>query len=467
MSIRFLAVATALFIAPFGFTETLSEAVQQGLIANPEVIFNFTDLPLVARVAHAEKNPLILKDQAITLNQLKFNEKKSMLTRQGSADDLALQVVNHYFQVLLHEKLTHSSHANLAALRNVFLQLKQQEGAKRANTAVLRVLSTRLARAESLFLKSQTSLHQIKKGYASLVGKWPLKLIYPVIPTNQDLPLSVGAAIEQSLDNYLATEFSSLPRQSYPPILAGTNTLKNRNSSRSITNLSQSVRSSWEHWTASGLKLNQLRKNLLVATEERRNQQEKFKNGLCSLDALLQAQQLFFKAELACIQGEYNETMARFRILSATGKLISFINSGQENTVVKEPLVASNPALSFAPSDTISYPYPDYTPRFGDQFAKSIEMGALNAVKAEDQRNAQMVSRLWYVSAGNFKNKANALALANRLKGLGFIAFMQPMHQDSVVLIGPYEYQKHALTGMQRLKDIAHVQGVLLYKGKG
>ncbi|STX28626.1 agglutination protein [Legionella beliardensis] len=68
----------------------------------------------------------------------------------------------------------------------------------------------------------------------------------------------------------------------------------------------------------------------------------------------------------------------------------------------------------------------------------------------------------WFIKTGHFKTKANAIALANRLKRLGFKVFAQPLKKGASILIGPYEYRFHATSSMEALKEIAHVQGALV-----
>ncbi len=74
----------------------------------------------------------------------------------------------------------------------------------------------------------------------------------------------------------------------------------------------------------------------------------------------------------------------------------------------------------------------------------------------------QVTAKNWYVAAGTFRDKNRAQALTQRLKKLGFTVFMSPSRQLYAVLVGPYEYRGHAGNGMERLKELAHVEGVLV-----
>jgi adhesin transport system outer membrane protein len=74
----------------------------------------------------------------------------------------------------------------------------------------------------------------------------------------------------------------------------------------------------------------------------------------------------------------------------------------------------------------------------------------------------QVLPKLWYVSAGSFRDKNNAKALEKQLAGLGFTVFITPCNNMLTVLVGPYEYRTHAGNTMERLKEKAHVQGLLV-----
>ncbi|MGQ3889407.1 SPOR domain-containing protein [Legionella sp. CNM-1927-20] len=69
----------------------------------------------------------------------------------------------------------------------------------------------------------------------------------------------------------------------------------------------------------------------------------------------------------------------------------------------------------------------------------------------------------WYITAGHFKTKANAVALVSRLKKLGFKVLIQPLTQGTSVLIGPYDFRPHAVISMKELRNIANVQGALIH----
>ena len=500
---RLLLVTVTMIVTLPIFAETLSEAVQHSLISNPEVIFNSTkDLSLAegvhkARGAYnttldlnasysrsrtdtletAEKNTVnTAKSKPVgqakfsepnnLFNQLKFNQNEEpRLKTPGVASDLALGVVSQYLSVMLQEKLVNYAQVNLRLNRSVFLTVKQQKGLKKNNRVALDKVAAQVAKAESNLLRAQARLHQAKKNYAKVVGKWPSKLVWPLIPANSDLPSSVGQAIEQGLDNYPTEAFANTTEVHYknPGLVSFPENKKNYQiKNRSIIDLSKTVRISWDEWTTTGLKLNTLRKRLVAANLTRDTNQEKFKAGKGTWLNFLKSQKTFYQAQIAYECGENAEIVARYRILNSIGKLLPFINTNVSENLSSNEIGSSFKTTILPEMDLASYPYPDYKPRFRDELVNAMEITALASAKSHINKTASVSAHAWFVSAGNFKSRANAVALANRLKGLGFIVFMETLPTGSSVLIGPYEYRGHAVIGLERLKDIAHVQGILV-----
>ncbi|WP_131781855.1 SPOR domain-containing protein [Legionella gresilensis] len=69
----------------------------------------------------------------------------------------------------------------------------------------------------------------------------------------------------------------------------------------------------------------------------------------------------------------------------------------------------------------------------------------------------------WYITAGHFRTKANAVAFVSRLKKLGFTVLIQPLTKGTSVLIGPYDFRPHAVISMQELRSSANVQGAIIH----
>lgn len=459
--------ATVLFVSLPVFSVTLGEAVEHSLISNPEVIFNSNKGMFANSKIPGQTFP---GEPGSAFSKLKFNQHdEAKLKPQGVANDLASGVVNQYLLVMLNEKLLDLARANLRVNRTVFLTLKSQKTSRKTGSGERKKIASQLARAEANVLSAQTSLHEAKRKYAKVVGKWPGKLVWPQVPANTDLPSSVGQAIEQGLDNYLFLVSSKSGEYDVnyqnPDALAlgftgkpATPKIKNR----SMVELSKSIRASWDDWTVTGLKLNQVRKNLAIINQTRDANQEKFKVGKCTPLDLLNSQKIYYQTQIEYERREYRELTARYRILDSIGKLLPFINTSLPGGMASAESVNPLDAVTLTEVDKISWPYPDYKPQFSPDIANSMEITELVSARIDKNNESPAMSSAWYVSAGTFKNKANAIALVNRLKGLGFIVFMETQAKGSSVLIGPYDYPRHAAVGMERLRDIAHVQGILV-----
>jgi adhesin transport system outer membrane protein len=455
---RITLVATTLLVSLPMFAESLCEAVQHSLISNPEVIFNSSKEFLVNSKLSGQAYP---GEQGGIFNQLKFNPpEEPKLKSPGVANDLASGVVKQYLLVMLNEKLLELARTNLRVNRTVYLALKSQESSGIKARIEQKKVARLLAQAESNLIAVQANLHEARKQYAKVVGKWPSKLIWPRVPANTDLPSSVGEAIEQGLDNYLSLVSSQHGINSNPDVLAlgfSEKHVTSKIKKRSMVELSKSIRASWDDWTATGLKLNLVRKNLAMVTQARDANQDKFKEGKCTTLDLLNSQKLYYQTQIEYDRREYRELAARYEILDSIGRLLPFINTSVPEGLANDDTGNSFDPVNLTEMDKISSPYPDYKPQFGSDIAMSMEIPELATKNADAP-----LSSAWYVSAGTFKNKANAIALVNRLKGLGFIVFIDTQPKGSSVLIGPYDYPRHAAIGMERLRDIAHVQGILV-----
>jgi adhesin transport system outer membrane protein len=352
-----------------------------------------------------------------------------------------------------------------------------------------KTIASYLAEAEAQVLKAQSILHEAQKQYAKAVGKWPNNLSAPFVPDNKDLPQSVAQAIEQGLDNYLfilssqdkpsASEYANNGLE----VFHEKQKHKAHQINRSVLEFSNAIRASWDEWTEAGIRTNTLKKELTEMGLNRDNQLSSYKKDKGSVKNLLEAQKALYKKQIAYNKSELRELSARYLILDSIGTMQNFINvstnAAESENNVENSVNTTSPEI--ADLDKIDLPYPDYKPQFNTSLADTMAMNTAmntelnsstlpaaeatpNKTEANSSNSASPIAlKPCYVSAGTFKNKANAVALVNRLQGLGFMAFLKTDQRGSSVLIGPYDYPRHANVGMQRLKDIAHVQGVLVF----
>ncbi|MGQ3892818.1 TolC family outer membrane protein [Legionella sp. CNM-4043-24] len=455
-------IAATMLTGPLA-ADTLAEAIQQSLITHPDVLLSSSStlpkeagswhpgLSLNQPASHGSSLFSSTASLALSSAEARINELK----RQDIADDLALGVVDRYLDVLRCNKLMEAAQNNFRLHRSIYITLSQQKDSSAAHRSELRQVRARLAQAESAQLRAETRRHAAKTIYAKVVGRWPMHLEWPEGPASTDLPGSVGQAIEQGLDNYAM------------PVSTNPDTQKMER--RSMIALSKAIRESWEDWTAAGLQLNPLQKQLSAAEDARNELKEQFKQGQATGLQVLDAQAVYYRLQKEHINVTSRELSARYQILNSIGRLTPFVIKGDEEdgqvaAVSDLATTAESTLLQMAELDKTDYPYPSYKPQFQEQMAHMMQVTALNMPDLNTVTQAPVSTHkpAWYVSAGDFKNKANAIALTERLKTLGFMVVLQANGNSSSVLIGPYEYRTRALRSMKRLKDTAHVQGVLV-----
>ncbi|STX51141.1 agglutination protein [Legionella busanensis] len=87
-----------------------------------------------------------------------------------------------------------------------------------------------------------------------------------------------------------------------------------------------------------------------------------------------------------------------------------------------------------------------------------------NRIKTKKNTAAKLSENVkWYITAGHFRTKANAIAFVSRLKKLGFSVLIQPLTKGTSVLIGPYDFRPHAVISMQELRNNANVRGAIIH----
>lgn len=237
----------ALLTSSYATADTLYEAVQYGMIANPDILLNTAkglsakqaidkakgalypsiDVtggfgrqrsvnPTSAAIDDTPSTTLNIVESAVELRQRLFagggiiNEVKrnQYLTQaqkwktQGIAEDLALEITKNYFAVLLQERLYAYSIENLKAHKAVFKMIKERATAGITRTAEVDQANARLALAEANKISALADLQEVKINYAKTVGKWPENLQMPRVPARNSLPNNLARIIEKGLDNH-------------------------------------------------------------------------------------------------------------------------------------------------------------------------------------------------------------------------------------------------------------------------
>ncbi|HAU3846828.1 agglutination protein [Legionella pneumophila] len=557
----------AMLTSSYTTADTLYEAVQYGMIANPDILLNTAkglsakqaidkakgglypsiDVtggfgrqrsvnPTSAAINDTPSTTLNIVESAVELRQRLFagggiiNEVKrnQYLTEaqkwktQGIAEDLALEITKNYFAVLLHERLYAYSIENLKAHKAVFKMIKERADAGITRTAEVDQANARLALAEANKISALADLQEVKINYAKTVGKWPENLQMPHVPARKSLPNNLARIIEKGLDNHPTVKSSyadikeakaqyDVARAAYyPEVNLVLNSSKNKNlggligpndsdtvavrmnynafrggadaariretayqvqeayetKNRTLLELKETIRLAWNAYVASALRIQPLKQHVTASRKTRTAYQDEFKVGKRTLLDLLDSQNEYYQSQIELARAENDEILSRYRILNGMGCLLKYLNLRLPVNVVNNDVFSSAQTNILLNRKMDEIPYPNNTdnPMVLTHPVKNMEKTRLTKSMVDKNTTypQQITPKLWYISAGSFRDRNNAIALVKRLNGLGFTAFMSPYKDLLSVFVGPYEYRGHAGNGMERLKELAHVEGVLV-----
>ncbi|HEM7021066.1 TPA: TolC family outer membrane protein [Legionella pneumophila] len=557
----------AMLTSFYATADTLYEAVQYGMIANPDILLNTAkglsakqaidkakgglypsiDVtggfgrqrsvnPTSAAIDDTPSTTLNIVESAVELRQRLFagggiiNEVKrnQYLTEaqkwktQGIAEDLALEITKNYFAVLLQERLYAYSIENLKAHKAVFKMIKERATAGITRTAEVDQANARLALAEANKISALADLQEVKINYAKTVGKWPENLQVPHVPARKSLPNNLARIIEKGLDNHPTVKSSyadikeakaqyDVARAAYyPEVNLVLNSSKNKNlggligpndsdtvavrmnynafrggadaariretayqvqeayetKNRTLLELKETVRLAWNAYVASALRIQPLKQHVTASRKTRTAYQDEFKVGKRTLLDLLDSQNEYYQSQIELARAENDEILSRYRILNGMGCLLKHLNLRLPVNVVNNDVFSSAQTNILLNRKMDEIPYPNNTdnPMVLTHPVKNMEKTRLTKSMVDKNTTypQQITPKLWYISAGSFRDRNNAVALVKRLNGLGFTAFMSPYKDLLSVFVGPYEYRGHAGNGMERLKELAHVEGVLV-----
>lgn len=560
-------LVAALLTSSYATADTLYEAVQYGMIANPDILLNTAkglsakqaidkakgglypsiDVtggfgrqrsinPTSAAIDDTPSTTLNIVESAVELRQRLFagggiiNEVKrnQYLTEaqkwktQGIAEDLALEITKNYFAVLLNERLYAYSIENLKAHKAVFKMIKERATAGITRAAEVDQANARLALAEANKISALADLQEVKINYAKTVGKWPENLQMPRVPARNSLPNNLARIIEKGLDNHPTVKSSyadikeakaqyDVARAAYyPEVNLVLNSSKNKNlgglagpndsdtvalrmnynafrggadaahiretayqvqeayetKNRTLLELKETIRLAWNAYVASALRIQPLKQHVTASRKTRTAYQDEFKVGKRTLLDLLDSQNEYYESQIELARAENDEILSRYRILNGMGCLLKYLNLRLPVNVVNNDVFSSAQTNILLNRKMDEIPYPNNTdnPMVLTHPVKNMEKTRLTKSMVDKNTTypQQITPKLWYISAGSFRDKNNAVALVKRLNGLGFTAFMSPYKDLLSVFVGPYEYRGHAGNGMERLKELAHVEGVLV-----
>ena len=118
----------------------------------------------------------------------------------GTAEEIALQAIEAYLDVLKNRELVSFAKENLAAHQKTYDQVKLRADKGVGRRADLDQIDARLALAISNLAAAESNLRDSEIAYLKVVGKPPVNLTMPAVP--QNIPRSVDEAVRIGQENH-------------------------------------------------------------------------------------------------------------------------------------------------------------------------------------------------------------------------------------------------------------------------
>jgi adhesin transport system outer membrane protein len=225
--------------------QTLREAVQQAVSIHPEILLNraqaraaqqgiteaqgayypkldmdssygseWTQSPFTRDLAGANSTTLMRREFNVAAIQNIYSggaivgevDRNIFIFRSQDyktlavVNDIALDVTEAYFDVLLQHELVHIAETNLAEHRRLLNLIKERSMAGVARAAELDQADSRYSLAESNLYSAQGNQREAMVHFRKSVGSWPDNLVNPVIPSLDVLPKALDQAIREALE---------------------------------------------------------------------------------------------------------------------------------------------------------------------------------------------------------------------------------------------------------------------------
>jgi outer membrane protein, adhesin transport system len=241
-----MAGAVALAFSGIAAAETLKEVVTYAIETNPQVVsvakrrdaadyaidaarggyFPKADF-LYGKGRERSQNPTTIaanptdswvslnrKQEALIVNQMLFDgfgvkgevDRRRAISEStahrvyGTAEEIALQAIEAYLDVMKNRELAGYAKENLAAHQKTFNQVKLRSDKGVGRRADLDQIDARLALAISNLASAESNLRDSEITYLRVVGKAPVNLTMPPVP--QNIPRSVDEAVKIGQENH-------------------------------------------------------------------------------------------------------------------------------------------------------------------------------------------------------------------------------------------------------------------------
>lgn len=240
-SVLFCAVAGALLASQAASAQTLSEAVDQTIKSNPDVMIDVNrrlsteeavnqakggyrpkiDLSAGVGAEWSENTStrpgsdnLWRRESALTLSQMiydGFGTKSEVQRHQarvkaaahkvaGTSEEISLRAVETYLEVVRRQELRNLTQDNLSAHERVFEQIKLRSDSGVGRKADLEQAQARLALAQANMSSADANLREANIQFARVVGEAPRDVARPGLP--EGVPASEDDALGVAVNNH-------------------------------------------------------------------------------------------------------------------------------------------------------------------------------------------------------------------------------------------------------------------------
>lgn len=330
----------------------------------------------------------------------------------GTANDMALNVIEQYINVILQNKLVALSQQNVAAHNNIASTISERQEAGVSGTSELSQAQTRIALAKSNLITQQSNLQDANTEYLRFVGVLPNQLSapatpgYPAIPRteqqaiqiamhNHPVLLSANADITAAIAQHNASKFTKYPkvdlvleadannnvdgvegpddnylamaRLSYNFYAGGANLAKQRETAfdteqaiairnRTILQTREAVKLAWTAMIQEQKRIAVLGTYRTEAANTFGAYSEEFKLNKRTLLDLLDTQNEVYQSNVSYQQARADELFARYRLLNAMGTLNRYLHTTVRNAgIFPQNSAPFMPAQVSAPSRRVNY----------------------------------------------------------------------------------------------------------------
>ena len=323
----------------------------------------------------------LIWDGSITYNDIQRNKSETEAQRYqllSDAQDTALQATEVYLDVLRAQDVLELSEANLQVHKKMYQDINKRTASGIGSTADLAQIEGRLARSNTNLLSANSNLNDKITAFIRVVGNYPKDLAKPEVDINYVAPTlddalekaqknnpivqvasnDVEAALiqyDQAKGDFYPTftveasqqwgkevggnpgdndEFSAMLKMRYNLFSGNSDVAKTRqaayqiNKSKAIRDrayrmLEESTRLSWSAMDLANQQTQYLQQHVDASAKTVIAYEKQFKIGQRTLLDVLNTENELFEARKSYLQAHYSGILAKYRVLNATGQLLS------------------------------------------------------------------------------------------------------------------------------------------------